>query len=171
MLLCYGLCFCCAFSAVLSGYGHSLPCEAWKENVSHGVIMSNPPPHTQPTFSPPHPPPPNGNPTRTIFFLYLSTIRKQDFLFSLLCWTMTLQKTFRHVWLSGIVDVIVQFVTWLPFFSYSCRVIGEISFGWCGIQWCYSLFMQLTRALLEYTHIGRKHTVGACGQDVFSRLL
>lgn len=55
-LECYGerdvLLLCCAFSAVLSGFGHSLPCEAWRENASHGVIMSNPPPHTQPPFSP-----------------------------------------------------------------------------------------------------------------------
>lgn len=46
------LCLCCAFSAVLSGSGHSLPCEARRENVSHGVIMSNPPPHTRLPFSP-----------------------------------------------------------------------------------------------------------------------
>lgn len=45
------LCLCCAFSAVLSGFGHSLPCEACRENVSHGVIMTNPPPHTQSPFS------------------------------------------------------------------------------------------------------------------------
>lgn len=45
------LCSCCAFSAVLSGFGHALPCEAWGENLSHGVIMTNPPPRTQPPFS------------------------------------------------------------------------------------------------------------------------
>ncbi len=60
------LCLCCAFSAVLSGFGHSLPCEACRENVSHGVIMTNPPPHTQPPiFSLLHH---HGIPTIPIFF-------------------------------------------------------------------------------------------------------
>ena len=45
------LCLCCASSAVLSGFGHSLPCEACRENVSHGVIVTNPVPHTQPPIS------------------------------------------------------------------------------------------------------------------------
>lgn len=46
--VCERLRSCCAFSAVLSGFGHSLPCEACRENVSHGVIVTNPLPHTQP---------------------------------------------------------------------------------------------------------------------------
>ncbi|KAK5870031.1 hypothetical protein PBY51_024696 [Eleginops maclovinus] len=33
-------------------FRHSLPCEAWRENVSHGIIMTNPPPHTRTLFSP-----------------------------------------------------------------------------------------------------------------------
>lgn len=45
------LCLCCAFSAVLSGFGHSLPCEACRENVSHGVIMTNLLPHPKSPFS------------------------------------------------------------------------------------------------------------------------
>lgn len=37
----------------------------------------------------------HGDPAR--FFISMSTIRKQDFLFSLCCWTMTIQNTFRQV--------------------------------------------------------------------------
>lgn len=78
------LCLCCAFSAVLSGCGHSfLPCEA--ENVSHEVIMTNPNLTPRPFFFilalsfPPPPPPcwpmPNS-------FLHPSAFIKQHLLFS-----------------------------------------------------------------------------------------
>lgn len=47
VFVCIHSCKCCAFSAVPSSIGHSPPSEACRENVSHGVIMTNPPPHTQ----------------------------------------------------------------------------------------------------------------------------
>ena len=50
------LCLCCAFSAVLAGFRHALSYEAWRENLSHGAIMTNPPTHTLLPFLPFHPP-------------------------------------------------------------------------------------------------------------------
>lgn len=44
------LVLCCAFSAVLSASGHTLPCEAWRDIACHEVIVTNPPPQTQPSF-------------------------------------------------------------------------------------------------------------------------
>ena len=80
-------CLCCAFSAVLSGFGHSLPCEACRENVSHGVIMTSTPPHIQLPFTSsifsPFPSPQHADPAQ--FFLYSPTAVKQDFFFSLHC--------------------------------------------------------------------------------------
>lgn len=77
------LCLCCVFSAVPSGFGHSLPCEACRENISHGVIMSCPPRHT--LSFPKCIPPPSLSITvacwSSPFFPFSTT--KQDFMFSL----------------------------------------------------------------------------------------
>ena len=107
-------CLCFAFSAVLTAF---LPCEACRENVSHGVIMTNPPPHTQPPFLySTHPPSPSPwQSDHAHFFLCLPTVRKQDFLFSLHHWTATAQKTLRHVWR-------VEMLMWLFSLSGDCHV-------------------------------------------------
>lgn len=68
-------CFCCAFPAVWFGFGHSLTCEAWTENVSHRAIMSNsPPPNFSHLLFQSHPAGP-----APVLFHCLSTNRKQDF--------------------------------------------------------------------------------------------
>ena len=149
-------CLCCAFSAVLSGFRHSLPCEACRENVSHGVIVTNPPPHHSDHFSP---------------STFLPTIRT-------LCWPCPFfyvlnQKVdfytaepWRHRKrsVSGCPSLVCQVtamcITAMCLFQslYSCWR----SLFWFDFPQCNSLFMQFTRAQLEYPLIVRKHTVGAC---------
>lgn len=78
------------------------------ENVSHGVIMTNPPTHTQLTSSS------ISFPHSVVILPCFSCVHPQSesriscFL-PPHCWFMTIQKTFRHIWLGRVFDGIVWF--------------------------------------------------------------
>lgn len=81
--------FCCAFSAVLFRFGHSLTCEARTENVSHRAIMSNPPPPFPSSFFPSFSQPSCRAGTD---FVPLPLHTQKTRLCSLLCWTTPVEK-------------------------------------------------------------------------------
>lgn len=164
------LCLCCAFSAVLSGFGHSLPCEACRENVSHGVIVTNPPPHSQPPFSSSIPPPITMACRPCPFF---SPIRPQSES-RISCFLCTVQpwQYRRH---PGMCDW-VELVMWLFSLSGDCHV--DLSHFPVSVTAVESLVISVLVSTAswsvavclcsspEYPHIVRKHTVAAGGQDV-----
>lgn len=127
------LCSCCAFSAVLSGFGHALPCEAWGENLSHGVIVTNPPPHTQPLFS-------SSITCQLIPFFLLSVhIKKFSMFFLCFCllwfvlffcwWSMTIWKRCRHTWLellTGLFSLSSDCHVYLSNFPVSVTVVESL---------------------------------------------
>lgn len=112
------LCLCCAFSAVLSSFGHSLPCEACRENVSHGVIMTNPPPHTQPPFSSSIFSPLHHHDNRTMPSFSPLLVYNQEARFLVFFALLNRDRTedIQACVSGGIVVVIVRFVSWLPFY-------------------------------------------------------
>lgn len=145
------LCLCCAFSAVLDALGHVASCESWRENVSHGVIMTNNPHLTLSPFSPiscypacqscPIPP---SHPTPSLillsggitFSIYLAA---ETYLYS------------KHSDCYGLAVLfyrVIQFLKWLLCLLLShcliqCTgVIREISFGSHGFPQCEGMFMQ-----------------------------